>query len=59
MQDNTAEQIELNLKAMLRKKTITESDVQLANYWIKKWKELTNWINEDTNLPKKIKKKLT
>jgi hypothetical protein len=59
MQDNTAEQIELNLKAMLRKKTITESDVQLANYWIKKWKELTNWIDEDTNLPKKIKKKLT
>jgi hypothetical protein len=59
MQDNTAEQIELNLKAMLRKKIITESDVQLANYWIKKWKELTNWINEDTNLPKKIKKTLT
>jgi hypothetical protein len=59
MQDNTAKQIELNLKAMLRKKTITESDVQLANYWIKKWKELTNWINEDTNLPKKIKKTLT
>ena len=59
MQDNTAEQIELNLKAMLRKKTITESDVQLANYWIKKWKQLTNWIDEDTNLPKKIKKKLT
>ena len=59
MQDNTAKQIELNLKAMLRKEKITESDVQLANYWIKKWKELTNWINEDTNLPKKIKKKLT
>ena len=59
MQDNTAEQIELNLKAMLRKKIITESDVQLANYWIKKWKELTNWIDEDTNLPKKIKKTLT
>ena len=59
MQDNTAEQIERNLNIMLRKKTITESDVQLANYWIKKWKELTNWINEDTNLPKKIKKKLT
>lgn len=59
MQDNTAEQIELNLKAMLRKKTITESDVQLANYWIEKWKKLTNWIDEDTNLPKKIKKKLT
>ena len=59
MQDNTAKQIELNLKAMLRKENITESDVQLANYWIKKWKELTNWIDEDTNLPKKIKKKLT
>lgn len=59
MQDNTAEQIERNLNIMLRKKTITESDVQLANYWIKKWKELTNWIDEDTNLPKKIKKKLT
>ena len=59
MQDNTAEQIERNLNIMLRKKTITESDVQLANYWIKKWKELTNWIDEDTNLPKKIKKTLT
>jgi len=59
MQDNTPEQIELNLKAMLRKKTITKSDIQLANYWIKKWKELTNWIDEDTNLPKKINKKLT
>lgn len=59
MQDSTPEQIKHNLNIMLRKKTITESDVQLANYWINKWKELSNWINEDTNLPKKIKKKLT
>lgn len=59
MKDNTPEQIEINLKAMLRKEKITESDIQLANYWIDKWKELTKWVNEDTHLPKKIKKILT
>ena len=59
MKDSTPEQIERNLKAMLRKEKITESDIQLANYWIDKWKELTKWVNEDTHLPKKIKKILT
>lgn len=59
MEDSTPEQIERNLKAMLRKEKITESDIQLANYWIDKWKELTKWVNEDTHLPKKIKKILT
>lgn len=59
MQDDTAEQIELNLKAMLRKEKITDSDIQLANYWIEKWKKLTNWIDEDVILSKRIKKTLT
>lgn len=59
MEDTTPEQIEINLKAMLRKEKITESDIQLANYWIEKWKELKKWVNEDTHLPKKIKKILT
>jgi V8-like Glu-specific endopeptidase len=59
MKDSTPEQIERNLKAMLRKEKITESDIQLANYWIDKWKELKKWVNEDTHLPKKIKKILT
>ena len=55
MQDDTPEQIELNIKAMLRKDKITQSDIQLANYWIEKWKKLTNWIDEDILLSKKIK----
>jgi hypothetical protein len=59
MQDSTVEQLEKNIKAMFKKEKITESDIQISNYWINKWKELTNWINEDTHLPKRIKKILT
>ena len=50
MQDNTIEQLETNIKAVFKKEKITDTDIQISNYWINKWKKLTNWVDEDVLL---------
>lgn len=40
--------IEFEIKCIFNKETITDADVQLANYLIKKWKKLTNWVADTT-----------
>lgn len=50
MQDNTIEQLETNIKAVFKKEKITDTDIQISNYWINKWKNLTNWVDEDVLL---------
>jgi hypothetical protein len=40
--DDIAE-IEIMIKLIFNKPTCSDADVQLVNYYIKKWKILTNW----------------
>ncbi len=41
-------QLEFEIKSIFKKETITDADVQLANYLINKWKKLTNWVTDTT-----------
>lgn len=45
--DNDIIEIEKAIKFIFDKTECTDTDVELANYYIGKWKKLTNW-KEDT-----------
>ncbi len=40
--------LENEIKSIFAKNTITDADVQLGNYLIKRWKKLTNWVADAT-----------
>lgn len=41
-------QLEIEIKEIFAKNTITDADVHLGTFLINKWKRLTNWVTDTT-----------
>ena len=44
------EDLELVIKSIFAKPHCSEADLQLANYYIKKWKDLTGWKEDGSQV---------
>ena len=42
------EELEKAIRNIFAKYIISDADLQLGNFWIRKWKDLTNWVEDET-----------